>query len=118
MGAIKMSQAGRTFGYWPRQWALVAVWILFVSGGLFAQHYPVLLVPNSPHDIFALMQDSQSRMWLGTNDDVYAFDGARFYSLRPYGFPQESPASMAADTEGGIWIATQGSDMNGGNGRG
>ena len=83
-----------------------------------AQRYPVLLVPNSPRQIFTMMQDSQSRLWLGTIDNVYSFDGARFYSLRPYGFPRETPNSMADDAEGGIWIGTQGTDAGGGSGRG
>jgi hypothetical protein len=72
-----------------------------------AQHYPILPVPNSPHGIFAMMQDSQSALWLGTTDDVYRFDGEHFYSLRPYGFPAERVTSLAEDSSGGIWITTQ-----------
>jgi hypothetical protein len=75
-------------------------------------------VPNSPHGIFTMMQDSRSRIWLGTIDDVVCFDGVRFYSLRPYGFPKEVPNGFAEDSEGAIWIATQGSDVGGGTGRG
>jgi tRNA A-37 threonylcarbamoyl transferase component Bud32 len=83
-----------------------------------AQHYPILPVPGSPHGIFAMMQDRQSALWLGTIDDVYRFDGEHFYSLRPYGFPRETPNSFAEDSDGGIWIATQGTDAGGGTGRG
>ena len=72
-----------------------------------AQHYPILPVPNSPHSIFAMMQDSQSALWLGTIDDVYRFDGEHFYSLREYGFPRERVTSLAEDSSGGVWITTQ-----------
>jgi hypothetical protein len=83
-----------------------------------AQNYPILPVANSPHGIFTMMQDSHSGLWLGTIDDVYRFDGEHFYSLRPYGFPKETPNSFAEDGDGGIWIATQGTDVSGGTGRG
>jgi hypothetical protein len=55
---------------------------------------------------------------MGTIDDVLRFDGEHFYSLRPYGFPKETPNSFAEDSEGGVWIATQSTDANGGTGRG
>ena len=83
-----------------------------------AQHYPILPVPGSPHGIFSMMQDSRSAIWMGTIDDVLCFDGERFYSLRTYGFPKETPNSFAEDSEGGIWIATQGTDASGGTGQG
>ena len=79
-----------------------------------AQHYPILQVPNSPHGIFTMMQDHQSGLWLGTIDDVVRFDGEHFYSLRQYGFPRETPNSFAEDSDGGIWIATQGTAAGGG----
>jgi protein kinase-like protein/two component regulator with propeller domain len=85
---------------------------------LFAQHYPVLPVADSPHGIFTMMQDSRSRIWLGTIDDVVSFDGVHFYPLRQYGFPKETPNSMAEDDDGGIWIATQGTAAGGGTGHG
>jgi tRNA A-37 threonylcarbamoyl transferase component Bud32 len=83
-----------------------------------AQQYPFVLTPESPHGIFTLMQDSHSAIWLGTIDDALRFDGGHFYSLRSYGFPRETPNSFAEDSEGGIWIATQGTDAYGGTGRG
>ena len=61
-----------------------------------------------------MMQDSHSRLWLGTIDDVQCFDGAHFFSLRQYGFPKEVPNAFAEDSDGGIWIATQGTDVGGG----
>jgi len=87
---------------------------LLLAVSAFAQHYSVLPVPNSPHGIYQLMQDSHSRLWLGTIDNVYAFDGVHFYSLRPYGFPRETPNAFSEDSDGGIWIGTQGTTVNGG----
>lgn len=83
-----------------------------------AQHYPILPVNGSPHGIFSMMQDSHSAIWMGTIDDVLRFDGQHFYSLRPYGFPRETPNSFAEDSDGGIWIATQGTDASGGSNHG
>ncbi len=83
-----------------------------------AQQFPVLPVAGSPRGIYVLFQDHRSALWLGTIDDVVCFDGARFYSLRQYGFPKETPNTFAEDSEGGIWIGTQGTDANGGAGKG
>ena len=83
-----------------------------------AQRYPFLPVPGAPHGIYSIWQDSKSGMWLGTIDDVVRFDGQHYYSLRQYGFPKEVPNGFAEDSDGGIWIATQGSDAGGGTGRG
>ena len=74
----------------------------------FAQHYPILPMSGSPHGIVTIMQDEKSRLWLGTKDDVYCFDGVNFYSIRQYGFPEETVTSLAEDNEGGIWIGTRG----------
>ena len=93
---------------------LCVFWLAISPFKMWAQRYPVLPVPNSPHGIYVMMQDSRSGIWLGTNDDVLLFDGTRFYPLRPYGFPAESPNSLAEDSSGGIWIATQGTDAAGG----
>jgi len=98
--------------------------LLFAVFGVLAvqsaagQHYPILPVPNSPHNIFTLMQDRESRLWAGTMDDVYMFDGERFYSLRPLGFPRETANTFAEDDEGGVWIGTQGTDAMGGSAKG
>ncbi len=89
-----------------------------ISEPLFAQRYPILPVPNSPENIYSMMQDSRSRIWMGTLDDVLCFDGVRFYSIRQYGFPKETPNAFAEDSENGIWIGTQGTDYKGGRSQG
>jgi hypothetical protein len=107
---------------WGKLWKILTLCAaavgLFLPRGLFAQRYPMLLVPGSPQGIFTMMQDSQSRLWMGTIDDVYCFDGVRFYSLRKYGFPKEVPNAFGEDDEGGIWIGTQGTASGGGSGHG
>jgi hypothetical protein len=100
-----------------RTFFLASLGLLFGGAG-FAQHYPILPVPNSPHGIFTMFQDRESRIWMGTIDDVYSFDGERFYSLRGAGFPRELPNSFAEDSSGGIWIGTQGMDAMGGTSKG
>jgi tRNA A-37 threonylcarbamoyl transferase component Bud32 len=96
----------------------IVLLLLLLSCYAVGQRYPMILVPNSPEGIFTIMQDSKSRLWLGTIDDVYCFDGGHFYSLRQYGFPKEIPNGFAEDGDGGIWIATQGTDVEGGTSRG
>jgi tRNA A-37 threonylcarbamoyl transferase component Bud32 len=95
-----------------RRW--IRVTMMAAATTAWAQHYPILPMPGAPHGIFTLMQDSHSAIWVGTIDEVFRFDGEHFYSLRPYGFPKETPNSFAEDSDGGIWIATQGTDANGG----
>jgi len=100
-------------------WKRLACLLALAAGATsYAQKYPFLPISGAPHGIFQLFQDSHSGMWLGTIDDVVRFDGEHFYSLRPYGFPKEIPNGFAEDSDGGIWIATQGTDVGGGTGRG
>jgi hypothetical protein len=93
---------------------LACLLALAAAGQVSAQKFPFLLVPGGPHGIYNIFQDSHSGMWLGTIDDVVRFDGQHYYSLRPYGFPKEIPNGFAEDSDGGIWIATQGTDVGGG----
>jgi ligand-binding sensor domain-containing protein/tRNA A-37 threonylcarbamoyl transferase component Bud32 len=90
--------------------AVAALSAICASG----QHYPAVAVQGSPSGIYVMVQDSKSRLWMGTIDDVYCFDGEHFYSLRPYGFPTETPNAIAEDGDGDIWIGTQGTDASGG----
>ena len=110
---LRLQRPGRKCLLWICLYSLVTL-----PSSMRAQRYPILPVPNSPHGIFTMMQDSRSGIWLGTIDDVFLFDGTRFYSLRPFGFPKETPNSLAEDSDGGIWIATQGTDRGGGTGGG
>lgn len=115
---FRMAPGTRNFAEYVVRTFLLTGSILLLSATSFAQHYAILPVPGSPHGIFAMMQDRHSALWLGTIDDAVRFDGENFYSLRPYGFPKESPNSFTEDSDGGIWIATQGTAMGGGTGHG
>jgi hypothetical protein len=86
----------------PRFFALLQLGIAVVA----AQQYPFIPVPNAPKVINRLFQDSQSRLWVATDDDVQMFDGLRFYSLREAGFPATPVREISEDDEGGIWSAT------------
>jgi len=93
----------------------IAIALMLVSAcSIRAQHYPILSVPNSPRGIFVMMQDRRSGLWMGTIDDVLCYDGLEFFSLRAFGFPKETANSLAEDADGAIWIATQGTAVNGG----
>lgn len=107
------SRAGNFAEYYVRLFLLCGL-ILLLPTNCLGRNYPILPVANSPHGIFTIFEDNKSRLWLGTVDDVYCFDGVNFYSLRQYGFPREVPVFFAEDSDGGIWIATQGTDVNGG----
>jgi tRNA A-37 threonylcarbamoyl transferase component Bud32 len=93
-------------------------WFLVAISTASGQQYPVLPVAGSPHGIYTMLQDSKSRLWLGTIDDVFCFDGVRFFSLRKYAFPRETADALAEDREGGIWIGTQGTAASGGTSHG
>jgi hypothetical protein len=90
--------------------SLICVAILLPAPG-FGQHYPILPVPNSPHGIVTMFEDSRSRLWLGTIDGLDCFDGTNFYSLRESGFPRETVSSIAEDSDGGIWATTHQRDL-------
>jgi ligand-binding sensor domain-containing protein/tRNA A-37 threonylcarbamoyl transferase component Bud32 len=106
------SRSRKSAEYRVRIFLLCGLILLLPALGL-GQHYPILPVPGSPHDIYAMMQDSKSRIWIGTKDDVFCFDGSQFYSLRSYGLPGEFVNSLAEDGDGGIWIGTEGSALHG-----
>lgn len=74
---------------------------------LLAQRYPILPVSDSPKQISTLFEDSQWRMWLGTQHGLYLFDGSRFYSMAEIGFPDEPVVGIAEDGDGGIWVTTR-----------
>jgi tRNA A-37 threonylcarbamoyl transferase component Bud32/ligand-binding sensor domain-containing protein len=74
----------------------------------FAQQYPFIQIPGSPTDISSLFQDSKGRLWM-IGSEIVCFDGARFFHLRDYGFPDENSNSITDDSSGAIWIgATSG----------
>ena len=71
-----------------------------------AQQYPFVPIPDSPRNIEHILEDRQGRLWLSTHDDVLCFDGARFFSLRDFGFPAVFSTGLAEDAEGAIVSAS------------
>lgn len=80
--------------------------LLLLAATLPAQQYPIVPIPNSPKNIEHIVEDGQGRLWIATHDDVLAFDGVRFFSLRDLGLPPLFPMSLAVDDDGGILICS------------
>jgi ligand-binding sensor domain-containing protein len=64
---------------------------------------------GAPGSVNALAQTKDGYLWIGTTLGLYRFDGLRF-SLYPFGssssaLPSLDVCSLAADLEGGLWIA-------------
>lgn len=53
--------------------------VLFIPFLCWSQHYPILHVPGSPSQVSALLQDHDARLWVGTKEGLFCFDGERFY---------------------------------------
>lgn len=78
--------------------------LLLLCAHLAAQQYPFIPIAGSPKNILHMLQDRQGRLWIGTNQDVLSFDGARFFSLHAAGLPVTSVFNLEEDDEGGILI--------------
>lgn len=64
---------------------------------------------GAPGGINALAQTKDGYLWIGSTLGLYRFDGLRF-ALYPFGsssasLPSLDVCSLAADTDGGLWIA-------------
>ena len=65
------------------------------------------------------LQVEKSGLWYTTATTTESASGAFSFTIkgsavRPFGFPRETPNAFAEDSEGGIWIGTQGTDAMGG----
>ncbi len=80
--------------------------LTFLASTLLGQQYPFVSIPNAPKNIEHLAEDPLGRLWLSTHDDIFCFDGARFFSLRDFGFPPALSYGLAVDFEGAILSAT------------
>lgn len=64
--------------------------------------------PNAPARITALCEDSNGKLWVGTQQDgviCLESDGSRYYR-KGRGLLDDSVTSLAADGEGRVWIGT------------
>jgi hypothetical protein len=76
------------------------------AGPAYSQQYPFLPVPGSPKSVRHLFQDSRGRLWL-SGEQLACFDGARFFFLRDYGFPEVPTDDVAGDSTGAIWVGAE-----------
>src|SRR5213593_3533126 len=62
-------------------------------------------------DVFAIAQDLDGYLWLGTPDGLVRFDGTRFQPWARSGsgaLPARPVAALAASSQGGVWVAFAG----------
>jgi signal transduction histidine kinase/ligand-binding sensor domain-containing protein len=64
-------------------------------------------------DVFAIAQDRDGYLWLGTPDGPVRFDGTRFQPWARSGnsaLPAHPVAALASSSQGGVWVAFAGSE--------
>ena len=62
-------------------------------------------------DVFAIAQDLDGYLWLGTPDGLVRFDGARFQRWARSGsgaLPARPVPALAGSSQGGVWVAFNG----------
>ena len=64
-------------------------------------------------DVFAIAQDLEGYLWLGTPDGPVRFDGTRFQPWarsESSALPAHPVAALAGSSQGGVWVAFAGSE--------
>src|SRR6188474_2963785 len=59
-------------------------------------------------DVFAIAQDLEGYLWLGTPDGPVRFDGTRFQPWarsESSALPAHPVAALAGSSQGGVWVA-------------
>lgn len=88
---------------------LVAIIMLFVSLDLAAQ--TARFVNYGPENgltssaVYAIAQDEDGFLWIGTRGGLFRFDGTRFESFRE-GLPASRVTSLALDKKNRLWVGT------------
>src|SRR5262249_40529031 len=62
-------------------------------------------------DVFAIAQDLDGYLWLGTQDGLVRFDGTRFQPWAQSGrstLPARPVSALAGSSQGGVWVAFSG----------
>src|SRR5215510_11676500 len=60
-----------------------------------------------PGDVFAIAQDAEGYLWLGTPNGLHRFDGARFTSwnaLSPAALPSGPIHALIGAPDGSLWV--------------
>jgi ligand-binding sensor domain-containing protein len=90
------------------------VWVGTVSNGLYRMNQarsalePV--APDTIHsEVFAILEDSQKNLWVGTNAGLYRLAGGRVASFTSLdGLTDSRVLSLYEDREGSLWVGTSG----------
>src|SRR5438552_1758090 len=64
-------------------------------------------------DVFAIAQDLDGYLWLGTQDGLVRFDGTRFQPWARSGssaLPARPVSALAGSSQGGVWVALDGGE--------
>jgi signal transduction histidine kinase/ligand-binding sensor domain-containing protein len=79
-----------------------------------AVRYALAAWPNEQSgDVFAIAQDLDGYLWLGTPDGLVRFDGTRFQPWARSGsttLPARPVAALAGSAQGGVWVAFAGGE--------
>lgn len=70
-----------------------------------AQQFAIARVggADAPANAHELLFDRVGRLWVGSTDGLYSFDGSRFFHAR---FPAESVLCLSEDSQGAIWAGS------------
>jgi tRNA A-37 threonylcarbamoyl transferase component Bud32/ligand-binding sensor domain-containing protein len=109
------SSANKSAVYVVRAFLIgVLVLVVFEATAALGQQYPFIPItaPNAPQGCMFPFQDRSGGMWLvgceaGT-EGLFYFDGTRFFSPVAGSFPKVVVRGLAEDSDGGIWIPSNG----------
>lgn len=109
-------------GPWGKTSLFLALWIGFGGTCLFAQQVlPFRHMDDrsglNQSSVWAIFQDQQGQIWLGTQDGLHAFNG---YGIKLFRHDPEDPGSISGnfitsvgeDQQGNLWVGTYASGVN------
>lgn len=101
------------------------VWVATEGNGLFktnmeitdAEHFVAGMAGLQSNHIRAVCHDSSGRLWVGTNDGLFIYDGQSFVPyvnerLNPLSISDNSIRTIFMDTQGGMWVGTYNEAVN------
>ena len=105
--------ANKFAGYGVR-FLSICVLALFSASLARAQQYPFLQItaPGAPQGCMFPFQDHRGALWLAGceagSEGLFYFDGSRFIEPLKGQFPNAIVRGLAEDSEGGVWLASNG----------
>lgn len=90
---------------------LCALFLLALRVSAPAQHYSFQYLGQAEGlhnlNVTSMLQDQSGAMWIGTENGLYRYDGARFYSVPTVeGLDDHDIAALHQDAMGRIWVAS------------